>query len=194
MIPTFKEYNDNPPPQLTPEQQAIIDEYLESFTPKICCLESYWSTGMTDPLSVKPFIKAIGLMIEKEIVVAHGKPGGLKTSVKDIESEELIKAFNGLERYYNIVYFSGREILGGPEGKEFTRSFLEKTGTVAVVGYTEMNHWVDSMVIDTLFLSRFFEVNGNQFAQLQKIYDSVVRDYPRAERCGFSMFLNEKYL
>jgi hypothetical protein len=230
MIPTFKEYNKNPPTQLTPEQQVVIDEYLESFRPKICCLESYWNQNMTDSFSVKPFLQAIGWMIKKDMVVAHriisdgkdlayyvkypdgiiwrdpylagihcfylashGKPGGLKSSVKDIESDELIKAFNGLERYFNIVYFSGCEILDGSEGKEFVQAFLEKTGTVAVVGYTEISHCIDSMVIDTLFLSRFFEENDDRFAHLQKVYDSVIRDYRVAKDCGFSLFLNKKY-
>ena len=193
MIPTFKEYNKNTPTQLTPEQQVAIDEYLESFRPKICCLESYWSENMTDSFSIKPLLQAIGWMIVKDLVIAHrmisdgkdlahyvkypdgiiwndpylagitcfylssdGNPGRLKSSVKDIESDELIKAFIGLERYFNIVYFSGCDILGKPEGKEFVEAFLEKTGTVAVVGYTEISSSIDSMVIDTLFLSRFF--------------------------------------
>jgi hypothetical protein len=230
MITTFKEYNANPPTPLTHEQQELINEYLESFRPKICCLESYRSENMTDSFSVKPFLKAIGWMIEKDIVVTHrmisdgkdlahyvkypdgiiwndpylagitcfylasnGKPGGLKSSVKDIVSDELIKAFIGLERHFNIVYFTGCEILGGSEGKEFVEAFLEKTGTVAVVGYTEISSWIDSMVIDTMFLSRFFEENDDRFAHLQKVYDSVIRDYRMAKDCGFSLFLNKKY-
>ncbi len=163
VIPTFAEYNNNTPKQPTPEQQVLIDEYLESFTPKICCLESCWSQAMTDPPGVKPFIKAIPWMIEKEIgyayriissghdleyyvkyptgiiwndphlagidvfyLAAHGKPRGLMTSVKDIESEGLIKAWNGLERYFNIVYFSGCEVLGGAKGQEFVQEFRIK--------------------------------------------------------------------
>ena len=64
---------------------------------------------------------------------------------------------------------------------------------MAVVGYSERMSWVDSLLIDTLFISRFFEVKGNPFEQLQKIYNSVIRDYPRAKRCGFSLFINDKY-
>ena len=41
MITTFADYNQNAPIQLTLEQQAVIDVYVESFTPKICRLESY---------------------------------------------------------------------------------------------------------------------------------------------------------
>ena len=183
---------------------------------------------MTDPLSVNPFLNAIGWMIEKEIVVAHrfidsgaglsyytkypdgliwqdpklagidlfyiavhGKPGGLLTQVSEIDSAELISAFNGLDHYNNIVYFAGCDVLGGEKGKEFAKEFLKKTGTVAVIGYTSTIHWVDSIVIDTLFLSRFFSATGNQFEQLQAIFDSIINDYPKAKECGFSLFLNK---
>jgi hypothetical protein len=71
MITTFSDYSQNSNAPLNSEQEPIIAEYLESYTPKICCLESYWSQSMTDPLSVKPFLKAIGWMIEKEIMVTH---------------------------------------------------------------------------------------------------------------------------
>ena len=229
MITTFSDYSQNSNAPLNNEQESIIAEYLESYTPKICCLESYWSQSMTDPLSVKPFLKAIGWMIEKDIVVTHrmidsgaglsyytkypdgliwqdpklagidlfyiavhGKPGGLITPVAEIDSDELIAAFNGLDRYNNIVFFAGCDIFAGKNGEEFAKDFLQKTGTVAVIGYSGTIHWIDSIIIDTLFLSRFFGVNGNQFEQLQAIYDSVLYDYPKAKQCGFSIYLNEK--
>jgi len=229
MITNFADYSQNSSQELTLEQKALINEYLESFTPKICCFEGYWSKVMTDPLSVKPFLKAIGWMIEKEIVVAHryidnpkslsyythypegiiwqdpylagidvfylaahGKIGGLKTLVTPTESEDLFTAFNGLDQYNNIVYFSGCGVLAGEKGALFAKEFLRRTGTVAVVGYAEMTTWIDSLVIDTLFLSRFFDGDGNPYSQLQKIYDSILRDYPKSMECGFSLFLNEK--
>ncbi len=228
MITNFSDYSQNTNAPLNNEQESLIEEYLESYTPKICCLESYWSQSMTDPLSVKPFLKAIGWMIEKEIVVAHrfidsgegltyytkypdgliwqdpklagidlfyiavhGKPGGLLTPVSEIDSAELITAFNGLNHYDNIVYFAGCDVLGGEKGKEFAKEFLKKTGTVAVIGYTSTIHWVDSIIIDTLFLSRFFSVNGNKYDQLQAIFDSIAKDYPKAKECGFNIYLNE---
>ena len=227
MITTFSDYSQVAYTTLNNEQESIIAEYLESYTPKICCLESYWNQNMTDTLSVKPFLKSIGWMIEKDIVIAHrffdsgdglsfytqfpdgliwkdpklvgidvfylavhGKPGGLMTSVTEIESDELITAFNGLDKFNNIVYFGGCDVLGGEKGKVFAEEFLKKTGTVAVIGYTKEVLWVDSIIIDTLFLTRFFSVEGNQFEQLQAIYDSVVHDYSTAKECGFSMFLN----
>lgn len=227
MITTFYDYSQVAITPLNDEQETLINEYLESYRPKICCLESYWNQNMTDSFSVRPFLKSIGWMNNKDIVLAHrffesgeglshytqfpdgliwqdpklagidvfyiaahGKPGGLKTYVTEIESEELIKAFNGLDRYNNIVYFGGCEVLGGEKGKKFAEKFLQKTGTAAVIGYTKEVFWVDSMIIDTLFLSRFFSIDGNQYEQLQALYDSVIYDYPRAKECGFSMFLN----
>jgi len=230
MITTFQDYNQTiPTNQLNPEQENIVQEYMESFTPKICCLESYWNLNMTDSFSVKPFLKAIGWMLEKKIIIAHrmissgqdleyyvkypngliyqdprlagidcfyltghGKPGGLTSSVMDIESEELISAFTGIDRCFNIVYFSSCEVFSGAEGKQFAKEFLKKTGVAAVLGYTELTPFIDGMVIDTLFLTRFFDTTGNKFEQLQEIYDSVVLDYPRSLDCGFSLFLNEK--
>ena len=41
MITTFADYNQNAPIQLTLEQQAVIDVYVEPFTPRICRLELY---------------------------------------------------------------------------------------------------------------------------------------------------------
>ena len=228
MITTFAGYNQNITDYPNPEQNNLIADYFESYKPKICCLESYWSQGMTNTLSMKPFLKAIGWMLEKDIIVAHrmidsgqglayytkfpngiiwkgpqlagidvfylashGKPGGLKTPVSEIDSEELISAFNGLDQYNNIVFFGGCEVFAGEEGRKFATEFLRRTKTVAVVGYTEDVSYLDSLLIDTLFISRFFETSGNPFEQLQSIYDSVVKDYPRTKSCGFSIFLNK---
>ena len=227
MITTFFDYSQVTSTPPNNEQENLINEYMESYRPKICCLESYWTQNMTDPLSVKPFLKSIGWMINKDIVIAHrffdsgdglsfytqfpdgliwkdpklagidvfyiavhGKPGGLMTSVTEIESDELISAFNGLDKFNNIVYFGGCDVLGGKKGEVFAKEFLKKTGTVAVIGYTKEVLWVDSIIIDTLFLTRFFSIDGNQFEQLQALYDSVLKDYPRAKECGFSLCLN----
>jgi len=229
MITTFYGFNDNQTNLLNPEPETILSEYMESFTPKICILEAYWNDNMTDSFSVKPYLQAIGWMLEKEIVIAHrtiatgsdldhyvkypdgivwkdskmagidvfylaahGAPGILKTFVADIESSELISAFSGVDRCFNIVYFSSCEVFNGAEGKQFAKEFLRKTGVAAVIGYTEMTSFIDGMIIDTLFLSRFFDTDGNRFDKLQEIYDSVIQDYPRAKECGFSIFINEK--
>jgi len=230
MITTFEDYSQNPITLPADETEDLINEYLLSATPKICCLESYWSMGMIDSLSVKPFLKSIPLMLEKEILVlhrfissgqdlafylqypngiiyqdpllvgidifylaTHGQPGVLNTPFTDIKSEELIRVFNGLGSSFNIVFFGGCDVFAGDKGKRFAQDFLSRTGTVAVVGYSEPMSWVDSLLIDTLFISRFFEVKGNPFEELQKIYNSVIWDYPRAMKCGFSIFLNDKY-
>jgi hypothetical protein len=227
MITTFSDYSQCQSTPLNNEQEKLIGEYLVSYRPKICCIESYWNQGMTDTFSVKPFLKAIGWMINKDIVLAHriiesgkglshytqfpdgliwqdpnlagidvfyiamhGKPGGLMTYVDEIESEELISAFKGLDQSNSVVYFGGCEVLGGEKGKLFAEELIKKTGTVAVIGYSELAGWVDSLMIDTLFLSRFFELEGNPFERLQEIYDSVLKDYPRARECGFSLCLN----
>ena len=231
MITTFEDFNQDPAIlNIDNEKESIIQEYLQSYRPKICCLESYWGKGMTDVFSIKPFVKSIGWLLEKDIVcvhrmissgldlahyvkypegiiwqdpnlagidcfylAAHGKPGGLFTSVKDIESEELIDAFNGLNRYNNFVFFGACDVLAGEEGKLFAQEFLRRTGTVAVVGYSAQTSFIDGLIIDTLFLSSFFDAKGNKFDQLQYMYEGVKKDYPRAQVCGFSIFINEDY-
>jgi len=232
MITTFEDFNLDPAIlNIDNEKESIIQEYLQSYRPKICCLESYWGKGMTDAFSVKPFVKSIGWLLEKDIVcvhrmissgsdlayyvkypegiiwqdpniagidcfylAAHGKPGGLYTSVKDIESEELIDAFNGLNRYSNFVFFGACEVFGGEQGKYFAQEFLLRTGTVAVVGYAALTSFIDGLIIDTLFLSRFFDAKGNKFDQLLNIFEGVMQDYPRAKECGFSIYINEDYV
>ena len=230
MITTFEDYSQNPITLPADETEDLINEYLLSATPKICCLESYWGKGMTDVFSIKPFVKSIGWLLEKDIVcvhrmissgsdlahyvkypegiiwqdpnlagidcfylASHGKPGGLLTSVKDSESDELIDAFNGLHRYNTIVYFGACEVFAGEIGIQFANRFLRETGAVAVVGYANQTSFLDGLMIDTLFLSRFFELTGNRFEQLQEVYDGAVTDYPRAKACGFCIFLNDKY-
>jgi hypothetical protein len=231
MITTFEDFNQDPAIlNIDNEQESIIQEYLESFRPKICCLESYWGKGMTDVFSIKPFVKSIGWLLEKDIVfvhrmissgldlahyvkypegiiwqdpnlagidcfylASHGKPGGLLTSVKAVESEELIAVFNGLNRYNNFVFFAACEVFAGEQGKRFAQEFLRRAGTVAVVGYSAQTSFIDGLVIDTLFLARFFETEGNKFDQLQYMYEGVLQDYPRAKECGFSLYINKEY-
>jgi len=54
MITTFEDFNQDPAIlNIDNEQESIIQEYLQSFRPKICCLESYWEIGMTDVFSIK---------------------------------------------------------------------------------------------------------------------------------------------
>jgi hypothetical protein len=231
MITTFEDYSPNPITLPDDEAEDLINEYLLSATPKICCLEAYWSAGMIEDLSVKPFLKSIPLMIEKEIVVMHrfisssqdlafyvqspdgiiyqdprlagidvfylamhGNPGVLNTPITEIKSEELISIFHGLASSFNIVYFGGCDVFAGEKGKHFAQDFLSQTGTVAVVGYSEPMSWIDSLLIDTLFISRFFDIPGNPFEHVQMVYNSVIRDYPLAKRCGFSLFIHEEYL
>jgi hypothetical protein len=43
MITTFSDYSQNPNTPLNNEQEALIEEYLRTYIPKIYCLESYWS-------------------------------------------------------------------------------------------------------------------------------------------------------
>jgi len=83
-------------------------------------------------------------------------------------------------------------MLAGEKGNAFAKEFIQKTGTVAVIIYSELVGWVDSLLIHTLFLSRFFSTDGNKFERVQEIYASVITDYPRAkDSCGFSLFLNK---
>ena len=104
----------------------------------------------------------------------------------------MIACFNGLDQHYNIVYFGGCEVLGGEKGNQFAEDFIEQTGTVTVLGYSEKISYLDSLIIDTLYSSKFFAVDRNPFEHLQEIYDTVLIEYPRAKVCGFKFYLNSK--
>ena len=123
---------------------------------------------------------------------AHGKPACLRLPNSTISKDELISCFNGLNYYSNIVYFSACEVFSGDEGNDFAHEFIDTTGTLAVVGYSKQVPLIDSILIDILFLTRFFENDGQRFEKLIDVYESVIRDYPLAKDYGYKIFLKNQ--
>jgi len=122
----------------------------------------------------------------------HGKPyGNIEVSYEtDINPEELCEAFKGFGTYPVLVYFSSCDLFRGEKGKEFAQEFLKISGAVAVAGYKKEVSFIDSLIIDTMFLSRFYTVQ-DPFGNLSQIYESVKKDYRLAnDYSGFSLFLN----
>lgn len=120
----------------------------------------------------------------------HGQPGKLMTVTEDIDSLQLINAFKNYGRISNkLIFFGSCSVFEGAAGQEFAREFIEKTGVHSIVGFSQRVRWVDSLVINMLFLARFFADN-DPFNNLQKIYKSVVDEYLPATGCGFSLFMN----
>ncbi len=120
----------------------------------------------------------------------HGQPGKLLTSIDDISSAELITAFKDYDKCSNkLIYFGACNVFEGQTGQNFARKFLQETGVHSALGYSNKVCWVDGLIIDMLFLARFFN-DPNPFANLQNLYESVINDYRPAQNSGFSLFMN----
>ena len=76
--------------------------------------------------------------------------------------------------------------LRGRVGRKFARDFLAASGVKAVIGYTQDVNWVNSLVVDLLFLHRFYR-HSDPWGHLSEIYDSVVRDFRPAKQMGFTL-------
>jgi hypothetical protein len=114
----------------------------------------------------------------------HGKPGTVISLTGNIGAQPLIEAFEGYGRgYRNLVYFAACSMLRGAQGERFARQFVKKTGVRAVIGYTTRVDWMGSLVADLLFLYRFYR-DPSPWRNLRRIFNSVRRDYPRAQALG----------
>jgi hypothetical protein len=118
----------------------------------------------------------------------HGKPGSVTPLVGSIDEDQLCEAFAGYGRggYRNLVYFACCNVLRGEKGRRFARRFLKASKVRALIGYTTTVDWMASLVADMLFLHRFYR-DPSPWRNLQRIFDSVQRDYPAARRLGHTL-------
>jgi len=116
----------------------------------------------------------------------HGRPGGFASTLGRIGADGLCEAFAGYGGYRNLVYFAACSVLRGERGLRFARQFLKASGARAVVGYTTPVNWMASLVADLLFLHRFYG-DPAPWRNLRRIHGSVLRDYPRARKLGFTL-------
>ena len=118
----------------------------------------------------------------------HGSPGTLRSSLERIGADALCDAFRGWGgQYPNLVYFGACRVFAGRDGRRFARDFLVQSGCRGILGYTTDVDWVDSMLIDLLFIRRFFG-DADPWANLKRIHESVLDDFVPARRLGFVLF------
>ncbi len=117
----------------------------------------------------------------------HGSPGTLKSAMERLEPAMVVNAFRNWGRNYpNLVYFSACSVLAGEEGRSFAQAFLAESGCRAVLGYATDVDWTESMLIDLLFLNRFYR-DPDPWANLEAIHASVLEDFTPARRLGFEL-------
>jgi hypothetical protein len=118
----------------------------------------------------------------------HGRPGGFASTLGRIGAAGLCETFAGYGGYRNLVYFAACNVLRGERGLSFARQFLKASGARAVIGYTTPVNWMASLVADLLFLHRFYS-DPSPWRNLRRIFGSVLRDYPRARRLGYTLIM-----
>ena len=115
----------------------------------------------------------------------HGSPGRLRSSLSRIGARALCNAFRQWGgQYPNLVYFGACSVFAGRAGRKFVRDFLAASGCRGIVGYTTDIDWLDSMIIDMLFIRRFF-VDPDPWANLKQIHQSVLDDFAPARQLGY---------
>lgn len=119
----------------------------------------------------------------------HGFSTGIHSVLDEINSQVLYDAFNGFGVYPNVIYFSSCGVFKGVKGKAFANKFLKSSDNHAILGYTEDVDWIDSILIDLMFIERFY-FDQNPWKNMKNIYDSIINDYKPASKLGFSLFLN----
>ena len=124
-------------------------------------------------------------------ISVHGGPTSILPTMDIIRKEGMMDSLKGFDNYPCILFISGCGVFAGEEGQKFGLDLVGSTGARAVFGYSSPKvSFVDSVLIDLLFLTRFFEIqDGDPFEQLSDVFDSVVNDFKPAKEMKFSVFL-----
>jgi hypothetical protein len=117
----------------------------------------------------------------------HGSPSSVQSVLERIGPDELCEAFAGYGAYPNLIYFGSCSVLEGTKGKKFAGNLLRASGTRAVIGYKKEGNWMGSMVVDLLFLYRFY-TNLPTWTKLAETFESVQRDFKPARKMGYILF------
>ena len=119
----------------------------------------------------------------------HGAPGRLRSSLGRIGARALCNAFRHWgAQYPNLVHFGACSVFAARGGRKFARDFLAASGCRGILGYTTDCDWIDSMIIDLLFVRRFFQ-HPDPWSSLREIHQSVLDDFAPARSLGFVLFL-----
>ena len=65
---------------------------------------------------------------------------------------------------------------------------LESSEAKALLVYTKDVDWMNSLIVDMLFLQRFYTDN-DPWNNLETIYNSILKDFSPAEEMGYSLIL-----
>ncbi len=120
----------------------------------------------------------------------HGRKGRLSFAHNEAGVGVLRKAFDGFGAYPHLLYFGACSTLGGESGRRLAASLLEHAGSRAIVGYTREVDWLDSMVVDLIFLRRFY-ADPAPWKNMRRLYEDFLRAMPLAVELGFTLFLPE---
>ena len=116
---------------------------------------------------------------------AHAIQGGL------LRGKSLIDAFADWgQTYSNLVYFSACSVFAEPDGIGFAREFFDTSKCRAVIGYGKDVDWLEGMLIDLLFLHRFYS-HPEPWTHLREIHREVKKAFPRAIALGYQIHLAE---
>jgi hypothetical protein len=108
----------------------------------------------------------------------HGSPGAVETVLERIDSQERCEAFRDYGDYPCLIYVGSCSVLAGPLGEAFGNDLLKTSGARAVIGYTTNVDWMNSLVVDMLFLYRFSHMGIR--GHLAGIFESVRKDFSPA--------------
>lgn len=124
-------------------------------------------------------------------ISVHGGPTSILPTLDIIRKEGMLDSLTGFDSYPCILFISGCGVFAGEEGHNFGLDLVGSTGARAVFGYSSPKvSFADSVLIDLLFLTRFFEIqDGDPFKLLPELYESIMLDFKPADEMGFSMFL-----
>lgn len=118
----------------------------------------------------------------------HGSPGAVYTDLERIGPRGLCDAFEGYGFLPTIIYLGSCSVLKGDTGKKLGNDLLETSEAKALVGYTTDVDWMNSLIVDMLFLHRFYTHN-DPWNNLEKIYDSILKDFGPADKMGYMLML-----
>lgn len=118
----------------------------------------------------------------------HGRPGTIGTVLDRIGPELLCEAFQQYGGYDTLIYFGSCSVFKGSKGRTFAKEFLKASGVRAIIGYDRDVEWMQSMIIDMLFIQKFFN-NPDPWSNLEKIFREICTEYSPANQFGYHMFV-----
>ena len=116
----------------------------------------------------------------------HGAPGALETTLERIGPKALCDAFKDFGVYPNVIYIGSCSVLRDGSNTKFGSELLRISGSKAVIGYKKDIGWMDSLVVDLLFLYRFYS-NDDPWNNLTNIFESILTDFEPARKMGYTL-------